>query len=65
MDARNQSVLFGVLYTLMCAIGGGVGIATLLASPFGNPASAFIGVTYVISAVICWMWACFARELFK
>lgn len=65
MNVRVKSTVIGILYTLMCALGGGVGVATLIALPFGVSTSAFVGITFIVSAVVCWMWACFARELYK
>lgn len=65
MNAKTKSTIVGILYTLMCALGGGVGVATLIALPFGLSASAFVGATFIVSAVLCWMWACFVRETYR
>jgi len=65
MNMKLKGTVIGVLYSLMCALGGGVGIATLIANPFDTLVSAFVGITFILSAVICWMWACFVRELYK
>lgn len=65
MNAKITSTIIGLAYTLMCALGGGVGVATLIALPFGSLTSVFIGSTFIASAVICWMWACFVREIYK
>lgn len=62
MSPAMKSTLVGILLVLACAIGGGVGVATLLVMPFGYYGSILVGISYITSAIICWMWACFARR---
>ncbi len=65
MNKTVKSTVFGILLTLMCALGGGVGVATLIIKPFDLFFSIFIGSTFIISAVVCWWWSCFVRELYR
>lgn len=62
MKSRVKSTIMGVLFTLMSALGGGVGIATLIAQPFDFFISVFVGFTFIVSSLVCWGWACFARK---
>jgi len=62
MNPALKSTIVAVILTLACALGGGVGIATLLIMPFDYIGSLLIGVTYIVSAIVCWWWACFARK---
>ena len=65
MRSKVRASIIGIFFTLMCAFGGGIGIATIVILPFDFFMSMIVGFTFFCSALVCWMWACFVRELYK
>jgi hypothetical protein len=64
---RNEvkGTIIGVIFVLMFALGGGVGVAVLIVRPFDFFVSIFVGGTFIVSAIVCWWWSCFVREIYR
>lgn len=65
MEKQVKSTIIGILFALMCAIGGGVGVATLIIKPFDLTTSILVGSTFIASAIVCWWWSCYVGEIYR